>query len=75
MGMESSSLPVLLRTSPQTFLKQAETVNMRIYTVTYSFFFFSLGLTTAVVCAQALSEVVAVPSAEQLVVSQGCNRT
>lgn len=78
IGMKTSSLSVLLRTSPQTFLKQVETVNVRIYTITCSFFFFfNLGLGTAVLCAQALPAVVVVSAAGQLVISRGtgCNRT
>lgn len=80
MGMEMCSLSVLLRTSPQTILKQAESVSVRIYTVTCRFFvvfFFNLGLGAAVLCAQALPAVVVVSAAGQLVVSQGtgCNRT
>lgn len=78
MGMEMCSLSVLLRTSLQTILKQAESVSVRIYTVTCSFFFFlNLGLGAAVLCAQALPAVVVVSAAGQLVVSQGtgCNRT
>lgn len=76
MGMETSSLSVLLRTSPQTFLKQAEAVNIEYILSLAAFFFFSLGLAAAVVCAQALPAVVAVSVAGQLVVSQGagCNR-
>lgn len=62
MGMETSSLFFLPGTSPQTFLKQADTVSVTIYPVARSFFF-ALGLGTAVLGARALPANVAISAA------------
>lgn len=75
MGMETSSLFFLPGTSLQTFLKQADIVNMRIIPCCLQLFS-ALGLGTAVPGAEALPVNVAVSAAGKLVVSQeaGCNR-